>query len=54
MLGVVTSVAQRIRLNPSGVLIHQRAGTQGFNLAPGGVPLMRNEQDTLRRYRLEY
>lgn len=53
VLGVVRAVASRIQLNPSGVMIHQRAGTQGYNLLPGGVPLLATEKLALQRYRLE-
>jgi hypothetical protein len=52
--GVIASVASRAAMNPSGALTSQRAGTQGFNMVAGSIPLMEAEKDQLAPYRLTW
>src|SRR5690625_5065951 len=53
---VVSSIAARAKLDPTGVLASQRAGTQyvGFHSGATGGGLMASEKDRLAPYKLNW
>lgn len=57
--GIVTGIAQRAAMNPGGVVVNQRAGTQSVTFASSGgavgsVPLLATEMTALESYRLNW
>lgn len=54
--GVVESIVARARMDPTGALANQRAGTQSVGFASGasGGGLMQSEKDRLEPYRLTW
>lgn len=57
--GIVTGIAQRAAMNPGGVVVNQRAGTQSVTFASSGgavgsVPLLATEMAALDSYRLNW
>lgn len=56
--GVVRAIMARAAMNPSGAIINQRAGTQGFGIASAGAqaasfPLLQQEKDLLAPFALK-
>ena len=53
---VVGSIASRVRMDPTGVISSQRAGTQhvGFTSGHSGGGLMQSEKDRLAPYKLNW
>lgn len=56
---IIAGIAQRSAMNPTGIVVNQRAGTQGVGFATAGgavgsAPLMQHEKDALAPYRLNW
>lgn len=53
---IVASIAARVKIDPTGALANQRAGTQsvGFMAGASGGGLMQSEKDRLEPYRLTW
>lgn len=57
--GIVAGIAQRGAMNPSGIVVSQRAGTQSATFASSGgavgsIPLLATERAALDGYRLNW
>lgn len=54
VMQLIQGVAARARMDPTGVLTGQRAGTQGVNRLPGSIPLLAQEKELLAPYKLNW
>lgn len=56
LAGMVAAIAARVKLDPTGALSNQRAGTQsvGFSSSATGGGLMQSEKDRLAPYKLTW